>query len=100
MSKETGPVCFRPSLLTVSVSVLALVLQMGELSRPVWAQGPGQTRDWAPGATAHAQRMRNYKDIDQGSQPTCDVQREVLFGESAGTARAHIVTAVAGVNRH
>src|SRR5262249_17717186 len=63
------------SLLNVSVSVLAFALQMGELSGVAWAQAvktgdPTQTTDWAPGAIGHLQRMRKYKDADQGSQPT------------------------------
>jgi cytochrome c peroxidase len=67
--------CFRPSLLNVSVSVLAFALQMGELSGVASAQAvktgdPTQTTDWAPGAIGHLQRMRKYKDADQGSQPT------------------------------
>src|SRR5262249_46413561 len=75
MSKETGVGRFRPSLPSVSVSVLAFVLQMGELFGPAWAQNakiidPTQTRDWALGAIGHAQRMRTYKDIDHGTQST------------------------------
>jgi cytochrome c peroxidase len=73
MSKETGAVCFRP--LSLTLFVLGLVLQMGGSSAPALAQrvgtiDPTQERDWAPGAIGHAQRMRSYKDIDQGSQAT------------------------------
>src|SRR5437899_7357215 len=75
MSKGTGAACFRPSPLSVSVSVLAFALQLGEPSSVASAQGAGiidptQTRDWVPGAIGHAQRMRTYKDVDQGAQPT------------------------------
>ena len=75
MSKETRATCFRPSLFSVSLSALAFALQVGEPSSVASAQGAGiidptQTRDWAPGAIGHAQRMRTYKDVDQGAQPT------------------------------
>ncbi len=48
---------------------------LGGAAHPALAQedgiiDPTQTRDWAPGAIAHAQQMRIYKDVDQGSQPT------------------------------
>jgi cytochrome c peroxidase len=31
---------------------------------------PAQTREWAPAAIAHAQKMRKFRDADRGSQPT------------------------------
>jgi cytochrome c peroxidase len=75
MSKQIGAAWFRPSLPSVSVSVLAFALQLGEPFSVASAQNAGivdptQTRDWAQGAIAHAQQMRRFRDADQGSQLT------------------------------
>ena len=70
--------CFnhlRSSLLGFSVSSLALLSVLCAAPRLASAQNggivdPGQTRNWAPGAIAHAQQMRRFPDPDRGSQPT------------------------------
>jgi hypothetical protein len=65
----------RPSLLGLSISGLASVSLLAAAPRIACAQNAGnvdptQTTDWAPGAIDHAQRMRMFKDADQGSQAT------------------------------
>jgi hypothetical protein len=64
-----------PSLLKLlksSAAGLAFISLGGALT-PVLAQNAGivdptQRLDWSPGAIAHAQKMRQFKDVTQGSQ--------------------------------
>jgi cytochrome c peroxidase len=74
MSKKISSACFRPSLLSVSVSALAFALHLGEpyvaSAQDIGIIDPTQTRDWAPGAISHAQQMRRFIDPDRGSQAT------------------------------
>jgi cytochrome c peroxidase len=65
----------RPSLLGLSISGFAFVSLLAAAPRVACAQNagnidPAQPTDWAPGAIAHAQKMRRFKDADQGSQAT------------------------------
>jgi cytochrome c peroxidase len=66
---------FRPSLLKLSASGLAIICLAGAPLPPASAQqagivDPAQKRDWAPGAIKHAQQMRAHEDADGGVQPT------------------------------
>jgi cytochrome c peroxidase len=75
MNKEARVACLRPSLLSFSVSGLALLCVLGIGPRVAIAQNAGnvdptQSLNWEPGAIAHAQQMRQYKDAEQGAQPT------------------------------
>lgn len=59
-------------LLTSSAAGLAFI-SLGSALEPVLAQNAGnidptQKLDWAPGAIAHAQKMRKFKDAAKGSQ--------------------------------
>src|SRR5262249_46475856 len=59
-------------LLKSSAAGLAII-SLGSALAPVLAQNAGiidptQTLDWAPGAIAHAQKMRQFKDAARGSQ--------------------------------
>jgi hypothetical protein len=77
MKEELRTAHLRPSLpkaLRISASGLALICLLGS-PPPASAQTIDvidaiQTTDWAPGAIDHAQRMRMFKDADQGSQAT------------------------------
>jgi cytochrome c peroxidase len=65
----------RPSLLRISS--LAFACALGAVPRVAMAQAgnaglidPGQSLNWQPPAIAHDQRMRQYRDLDNGTQPT------------------------------
>jgi cytochrome c peroxidase len=57
---------------------------------------PNQSRDWAPGAIAHAQQMRRYKDADKGTQPTPPVipkfERDADPSGAVGTFQPGVAT--------
>jgi cytochrome c peroxidase len=64
-----------PKASRISVSGLAFICLLGgpplrALAQNVGNIDPKQTTDWAPGAIDHAQKMRMFKDADQGSQAT------------------------------
>ncbi|HUZ92055.1 MAG TPA: hypothetical protein VMU78_09175, partial [Methylocella sp.] len=70
-------VCTASSFKTVSVLVtgIALIVFWTDSPQSALAQTAKrddltQTQEWAPGAINHAQKMRNYKDADRGSQAT------------------------------
>ena len=74
MNKGLATVLRRPPLRRFLLSGLAICV-LGSLLPPALAQDAGnvdptQSRDWAPGAIGHAQKMRSHKDADQGSQTT------------------------------
>jgi cytochrome c peroxidase len=64
-----------PKALRISVSGLAFICLLGgppfrALAQNVGNVDPTQMTDWASGAIDHAQRMRMFKDADQGLQAT------------------------------
>ena len=75
--KQKSPVTY-PRRLLLTVLGLAFVYLLGGLPQPALAQkknvvDPSQNVDWAAGAIAHAQKMRNLftrHDVDQSSQTT------------------------------
>src|SRR6266702_5593899 len=75
MKEQLGTANLRSSPLRISVSSLAFICFLGGCLPPASAQtsdliDPTQSPDWAPGAIDHAQKMRMFKDADQGSQAT------------------------------
>jgi hypothetical protein len=79
MQKTLRVASLRPSLLTISGVAFACAL--GFVPRAAVAQAvstahvggmvdPQQSLNWQPGAIAHDQRMRKYRDVDNGIQPT------------------------------
>ena len=74
MNKEAR-VAYLPSLCALSVAGFAFACGLGAIPHIALAQSTGnvdptQGLSWEPGAIAHAQRMGQYKDVDQGAQPT------------------------------
>jgi cytochrome c peroxidase len=75
MTKQASATTHAPSLLSFSVWAVVLALQLAAPPKQASAQNagnidPSQSLNWEPGAIAHAQQMRRYPDVDQGSQPT------------------------------
>jgi cytochrome c peroxidase len=75
MKKRWWIAYLRPWPLGLSISGLALVSLLAAPPRIAFAPNagnidPAQPTDWAAGAIAHAQKMRRFKDADQGSQAT------------------------------
>jgi cytochrome c peroxidase len=76
MKEEPRTAHLRPSLpkaLRISVSGLAFICLLGgppqrALAQVVGNVDPTQTTDWASGAIGQAQKMRRFKDADQGIQ--------------------------------
>jgi hypothetical protein len=79
MQKTSRVASPRPSLLTISGVAFACAL--GSVPRAAVAQAvstahvggmvdPQQSLNWQPGAIGHDQRMRKYRDVDNGTQPT------------------------------
>jgi cytochrome c peroxidase len=71
MNKEARIACL-PPLFTLSVAGFAFIYALGAVPHIALAQNIGnvESLNWEPGAIAHAQQMRHYRDVDQGSQPT------------------------------
>src|SRR6516165_3444725 len=76
MKEELRTAHLRPSLpkaLRISASGFAFIWILGgppqrALAQVVGNVDPTQTTDWAAGAIGQAQKMRRFKDTDQGSQ--------------------------------
>jgi cytochrome c peroxidase len=77
MCKQQRVAYLRHSLikvLRISAAGVASICLLGAAAKPAAAQNgandPTETRAFAPGAIDHAQKMRRFKDTDQGSQAT------------------------------